>query len=306
MPPEPQALANIINNIQIIAGLVLLPVLLIFFHRTGRLRQAFAFPPEPLNSLTGAHLLLVLAAFYIATLLVSSAVQAVRPITPPAATATAPATEPAASQPSAAANNDEAANLVIHGLTEVLVLAVVIHLILATFDGGLAGFGLRTNRLGRDLFWAAAGYLAFWPICAGIAEGTTWLLNRLVPWWTPPLHKVLVFLEEPGISVLWGVLAWTLAELIAPLFEEILFRGLLMNWLRSASGSVWLAIVASGLGFGMIHAPQWHLVPALASLGLLLGYLYARTGSLTLVILFHAVFNLRTLVLTAVAGQSPA
>jgi membrane protease YdiL (CAAX protease family) len=44
-------------------------------------------------------------------------------------------------------------------------------------------------------------------------------------------------------------------------------------------------------------------VPALASLGLFLGYLYARTGSLTLVILFHAIFNLRTLILTAMANQ---
>ena len=144
-----------------------------------------------------------------------------------------------------------------------LVLAVILNLVLSTFEGGLAGFGLRIDRLGRDLFWAFVGYLAFWPICAGIAEGATWLLNTLVPSWTPPQHKVLIFLEEPGLSILWGVLAWTLAGLIAPLFEEILFRGLLLNWLRKASGSTWLAIVVSGLAFGVIHVPQWHLVPAL-------------------------------------------
>jgi membrane protease YdiL (CAAX protease family) len=54
----------------------------------------------------------------------------------------------------------------------------------------------------------------------------------------------------------------------------------------------------------MNHSPQWHLVPALAVLGLAQGYLYARTQSLTLVILFHVVFNLRTLVLVTIAGQS--
>jgi membrane protease YdiL (CAAX protease family) len=322
MPPEPHTLAGLIGGIQVIAGLVLVVVLLTALYRSGQLRRAFAFPAAAPNTLTGAHLLLVLAAFYAAMLLVSSVLQVARPALPPAPpTATAPAesrpieapevsttqpaaaaSEPAASQPTAPKPDDEVFNLVVHGATEVIVLAVILNLVLSTFTGGLADFGLRIDRLGRDLFRALVGYLAFWPICAGIAEGATWLVNVLVPSWTPPPHKVLVFLEEPGLSLLWGVLAWVLAGLIAPIFEEILFRGLLLTWVRKASGSTWLAIAISGLAFGVIHVPQWHLVPALTALGLVLGYLYARTGSLTLVILFHAIFNLRTLALTALAG----
>ena len=99
MPLEPQALANTINNVQVIAGLVLLAVLLIVLHRTGRLRRAFVFPPATPNALTGAHLLLVLAAFYAAMLLVSSVLQTVRPTIPVPATATAPADTRPAEQP---------------------------------------------------------------------------------------------------------------------------------------------------------------------------------------------------------------
>ena len=322
MPLEPHTLASTINKVQVIAGLVLLAVLLIAFYRSGHLRRAFVFPPAAPNTLTGAHLLLVLAVFYAAMLLVSSILQTARPAPPPppataptetrptegpegsASQPSAPTSEPSDTQPAAPKPDDNVFKLVVHGTTEVIVLAVILNLVLSTFAGGLAGLGLRIDRLGRDLFWALVGYLAFWPICAGIAEGATWLLNVLIPSWTPPHHKVLVFLEEPGLSLLWGMLAWVLAGLIAPIFEEVLFRGLLLTWVRKASDSTWLAIVLSGLAFGVIHVPQWHLVPALTALGLLLGYLYARTGSLTLVILFHAIVNLRTLILTALAGES--
>jgi membrane protease YdiL (CAAX protease family) len=320
MHPERLKLVETLSVIQVAAGLVILAVLLVAFYRSGRLRRAFAFPPAMANSLTGAHLLLVLAAFLAASSLVSltfrtlgiaspepaaesraTAAQAVPPDTrhPTPGDAAAAAASQLAPSPRA-----EMHKLAAQVATETITLGVMLYLAHVTFAGGLAGFGLRINRLGRDLFWAITGYLAFWPVCAGVAAVATWLLHALRPTWTPPEHEVLVFLQEPGVSWLWTVLPWALAGLIAPFFEEVLFRGLLLSWLRKASRSIWLAIVLTALAFGLNHSPQWHLVPALTALGLMQGYLYARTRSLSLAILFHVVFNLRTLTLVAIAGQS--
>lgn len=339
---ETLKLLSLLRDPQVLIGLPILVLLLARFRRSGQLRRVFDFPPPVPNNLTGAHLVLVLAAFFGVMSLVSLTFQAMG-MAPPAAanvpaTQVAPAesrpspggqpapaeTEPAACQgpfetpttqsaattaPAAASQpganpRQEALALAAQAGGEIVLLAIMLNLARTTFAGGLVGFGLRTDRLGRDLFWAIAGYLAFWPICAAIAAVATEMLSVLAPGWKPPEHTVLVFLQEPGQSVLWSVLPLILAGLIAPLFEEIFFRGLLLSWLRKTSGSTWLAIGFTGAAFGIIHAPQWHLVPALTSLGLLLGYLYARTGSLTLVILFHIVFNLRTLVLVTVFGES--
>jgi membrane protease YdiL (CAAX protease family) len=299
---QSMTILSFLKDHQALIGLPILALLLAWLCKSGRLRRAFVLPPPVPNNLTGTHLLLILAAFFGVMPLVSVTFKALS-LAPPAA-ATAPAeTEPATSQP-VPSPDQEAATLAAQAGGEIILLAVMLNLARATFAGGLAGFGLRTDRLGRNLFWAIAGYLAFWPICTAIAAGATEVLKVLAPQWKPPEHTVLVFLQEPGESFAWKVLPWVLAGLIAPFFEEVFFRGLLLSWLRKTSGSTWLAIVFTGAAFGIIHAPQWHLVPALASLGLLLGYLYARTGSLTLVILFHVVFNLRTLVLVAISGES--
>ncbi len=348
MQPTPLSLAEQLSAVQVYAGLVLLGVVLAYLHGTGRLRQAFRFPPAVPNDLTGGHLVLILAAFFGVTFLISLTLQAVG-LSPPTKTAgvtatqtapaqtqlapaepdevesgepesdedlLAPATQQAAESQAAASQSDsgpslnpespspenEMFSLVVQAVTEAVLIVVMLSAARGLFAGGRAGLGLGTRHFGYYLFWAIVGYLAFWPICVLLAESTTVLLELLAPSYKPPEHKVLVFLKEPGISLLWNTLAWILAGVVAPFFEEVFFRGLLLSWLRKTSGSTWLAIVFTGLAFGIIHAPQWHLVPALTALGLVLGYLYARTGSLTLVILFHAVFNLRTLILTALPG----
>ncbi len=318
---QPQALADTINHLQIIAGLILLAVLLLFFHRTGWLRDAFTFPPPPPSSLTGSHLLLILLVYMLingtALLTFRSLGQSPAPANPAgiSATQTAPAnTQPAqATQtaPAAALATTRPANplaaaatIAAPAVADIVLIATMLYIASRTFSGGLAGFGLRVNHLGRDLLWAIVGYLAFWPICVGIAEAVTWLLHVLAPTYHPPEHPVLTFLEDPSLSPIWRLLPWVLAGLVAPFFEEVFFRGLLLTWFRGAGRSNWLAIAFTGVAFGLIHQPQWQLVPALALLGIFLGYLYIRTGSLTLVVFFHMIFNLRTLALTALSGQS--
>ena len=76
---------------------------------------------------------------------------------------------------------------------------------------------------------------------------------------------------------------------LAPLAEELVFRGLLYGWLESRWNSG-VAFVVSSLAFAAAHYEPAHIVLVLP-LGLLFGYLRRRTGSLVPSLAAHMANN---------------
>ena len=76
---------------------------------------------------------------------------------------------------------------------------------------------------------------------------------------------------------------------LAPVAEEILFRGILYPWIKQA-GFPQLALWVSALIFAAVHANMMTFLP-LAVLALALTYLYEKTDNLLAPITAHAVFN---------------
>jgi membrane protease YdiL (CAAX protease family) len=79
------------------------------------------------------------------------------------------------------------------------------------------------------------------------------------------------------------------AVIMAPVFEEILFRGFLFRGLANSFGWVWGALI-SGAIFGAAHLQLDVFLP-LAALGFVLAWAYHHTGSLWTNITMHALFN---------------
>jgi membrane protease YdiL (CAAX protease family) len=77
--------------------------------------------------------------------------------------------------------------------------------------------------------------------------------------------------------------------LLAPLAEELIFRGLLFGWLEGRWNGR-LALVVSSLAFAAAHIDRTHIVLVLP-LGLLFGWLRWRTGSLLPSLAAHAINN---------------
>jgi membrane protease YdiL (CAAX protease family) len=86
------------------------------------------------------------------------------------------------------------------------------------------------------------------------------------------------------------VLFLLVAVVMAPLFEEIFFRGFLFRGFAESWGWVVGAIVSAAV-FGLAHLQLDVFVPLFA-LGFVLAWAYKRTGSLWTSISLHALFNL--------------
>jgi sodium transport system permease protein len=117
--------------------------------------------------------------------------------------------------------------------------------------------------------------------------GVGGLVMRLLP---PPdslvkaLEKV-VMLNDPS-TPLWKL--WLVLALTPAVCEEFLFRGLIMSGLKSWGR--WPAIVITALLFALAHASIYRLLPTFC-LGLLLGYVVFKTGSIWCGVLLHALNN---------------
>lgn len=84
-------------------------------------------------------------------------------------------------------------------------------------------------------------------------------------------------------------LAFITLVVIAPIAEEILFRGYLYGKLRKTAPA-WLAIVITSLLFGAVHG-QWNVAIDVFVLGVMLSVLREVTGSIWAGILLHMIKN---------------
>lgn len=155
-----------------------------------------------------------------------------------------------------------------------LLFAIVIGFLAVALYARLRGW--RKPLSFRVPGWASpfrllCGYLLLW--CVSIS--------------VEPLAEML-----PGTQSSIGGGGWLLvsAVVLAPLFEEVFFRGYIAGALRSAYGGV-VAWLFSSLLFGLLHAVPSIILTATCG-GLVLGYYYLRHRSLVMVIILHAMNNI--------------
>lgn len=139
------------------------------------------------------------------------------------------------------------------------------------------------SRIGTSLGWAARAYMMLWPatllaatLWSGVAEEGRGAFE----------HPMAVLLAtEPDVTLLLATVA-----ILAPLFEEPLFRGYVYGRLRRHMSPIPAAAV-SGLIFGAAHLSWSSLLP-LSAIGFTLALAYERSRDLATPILAHAVWNL--------------
>ncbi len=120
------------------------------------------------------------------------------------------------------------------------------------------------------------------------------------------LNAILELRDSAGLS--WWLLPVVIQVVVlAPLLEEVLYRGCLQSAFVSATDRPWASILAASAIFALVHAPAvpWHALLTLFAVGVVCGATFERTGRLGPAILFHAGFNALNLGI-ALASAAPA
>lgn len=152
-------------------------------------------------------------------------------------------------------------------------------------------FGFREPNIGRALGLAAFVAALVLPIAWGLNQVSALLLQSVHV--DPQVqHAVKTFQQASSLSerLLFGLFAVGLA----PVVEELLFRGILYPFIKQA-GFPRLAFWGTSVLFGLTHANLMTLLP-LAVLAALLVLLYEKTGNLLAPIFTHALFNFVNLI----------
>lgn len=120
----------------------------------------------------------------------------------------------------------------------------------------------------------------------GVFQGAVMLLSKILP------PEIVESQNAHSSAILSGgvVLAVLYTVFIAPLCEEIVFRGLMITSLEGSMKKIFAVLITSLL-FSIVHLPSVIALGYTLLLGLVLGFVYIKTKSLIPCILMHMAFN---------------
>jgi len=148
------------------------------------------------------------------------------------------------------------------------------------------------ERLSRHLLFGAIIGAILVPAVGLVSVGLELVLQQVAG------HDVTTPEQiAPGLSPFASVLLVLLAVVVAPISEEIFFRGVLFRTVRDRHG-FWPAALASAIPFGLVHYVPAPAIDALllqvtmVFTGLGLAWIYDRRGTIVAPAAAHVVFNI--------------
>ena len=164
-----------------------------------------------------------------------------------------------------------------------------------------ATFKTRYDRpVFSSLGWRSSSFSPLLAVgCGGLLALLLSIASALIN--TPKVKSPLDDLTAtPGMLALFGLMAVT----VAPLFEEMFFRGFVQPLLSRSLGTV-AGIGITAFIFGAMHAPEyamaWQYVVSIALAGAAFGWVRARTNSIIPCTIMHGSFNLASVIGLAVS-----
>ena len=127
-------------------------------------------------------------------------------------------------------------------------------------------------------------FVLFWCVLAALGAliPSVWIQEHM-----PELPNIVEGEFDMIMKDRWGYLV---VGLLAPLAEEMVFRGAILRSLLRWKENPWIGIVISAVLFAVIHMNPAQM-PHAFLIGLLLGWMYYRTDSIVPGVVYHWVNN---------------
>ena len=167
----------------------------------------------------------------------------------------------------------------------------------ALFDKGYKLNSAHFGKLGGWVMALVTILLAFSTmVVADLPNYLNFKATTAIPWMKRLYDIVIEMMNRLTDGPLWS--SFLVTAVFAPVFEEWLCRGMVLRALLTKIKPGW-AIVVSALFFAVLHLNPWQALNAFI-LGVVMGYVYYRTGSLLLTMLIHFVNNATAVILSQI------
>ena len=181
-------------------------------------------------------------------------------------------------------------------LQNVLFVGVPVAYIRHKYGGQLSDIGFSWRPTAAQIKVGVLAGIVMMLIGFGAEAGIEAVMKSVVPgdvWRALERLTKSVGLETmfPDIRTSWWQFAFVFvsAAIAAPIGEEFFFRGFLHNCAKRRLGVVWGTLLSAS-AFALVHGGPLQVL-AILPMGVLLAWIYDRTGSLWVPIIVHAVNN---------------
>lgn len=167
-------------------------------------------------------------------------------------------------------------------LTVILIPRITVFGQSTTFTAMLG----EKSEYGKNILFGVGAAVANIPILLLITVPML-LLSDYLPRPSHPISDEIA----GGTGLIQFAILLYMAAVLAPLMEEVIFRGVMAPGLKAHFGSFWWGLIVSSLLFAAIHPQGILLIPTLAAIGGMAAYVSHLRGSLLPAIVMHAVHN---------------
>ena len=183
-------------------------------------------------------------------------------------------------------------------IMDILSIVFILYFVAAQYKAGLISLGLSLKNFFRNVYYGIVAYIALVPVLIGIISVIALIIGLTK--YSPEKQAVVeLFLKEKDVSFL--LYTSLFAAVAGPIVEEIFFRGFLYSAIKKYIGIFWATLLSAAC-FALLHAHLVGFLPILA-LGILLAYLYERTGTLVSSVTVHMIHNIGMVLLVFLVKQ---
>lgn len=183
-------------------------------------------------------------------------------------------------------------------ILDLLAVVLIIYFTVGQYKEPLVSLGISVKNFARNVFYGIVGYVAALPVLVGTLALIVVAIN--ITKYMPEKQPIVeLFLKEKDTTFL--MYSSLFAAVVGPIIEELFFRGFMYSALKKYVGIFWATALTASI-FAMLHSNLAGFLPIMV-LGIVLAYLYEKTGTLVSSMTLHIVHNLGMVFLVFLVKQ---
>jgi membrane protease YdiL (CAAX protease family) len=174
-----------------------------------------------------------------------------------------------------------------HLLQSLLLVVLTLCFVKFKYNYSLVDFGLIKTKLVKIINYGLLGGISIWLVITFVNNFIHSIITKLFNLNPPAQGAIRNLLSSDNLF--WFIAHSLLIIIIAPITEEIFFRGVIYPYCKNKLGII-NGILINGVVFGVAHFNFWIFIPTFIG-GIVLAWIFEQTRSLYPAIIAHSTWN---------------